>query len=138
MLSVMPVGASVRLFFPLVVAQLFVVLPRSRIIASAAYRIRPEVNLAVLDHSPYNLFLRDVYDAVELCRSVRHLQLEPGGCECFLGLQSLVHRHPQLASTINNPDANIAGIPMRLSHSICCPPFSCSGPCLAKLNRERV
>jgi hypothetical protein len=58
---------------------LIVVLPRSRIIASAACRIRPEVNLAILDHSPYNLLLRDAADTVELCRRVRHLQLEPGG-----------------------------------------------------------
>ena len=125
MLSVIPVGASVRLFFPLVVAQLFVVLPRSRIIASAACRIRPEVNLAFLDHSPYNLFL-----SIRLMRSSfagvsAIFSWNPAAASASSACKVLFTGAPaQPASTINNPGANIARIGMRLSHAICYLPIS--------------
>jgi hypothetical protein len=97
MLGLIPVGALVRLFFPLVLEQLFVVMGSSLVIASAARRIGPEVKLPIIDLGPYNLLLRGAADAFDLGRCVRHLQLEPGCCECFLGLQSFVHRRPGTA-----------------------------------------
>jgi hypothetical protein len=66
MLILIPVGALVHLFFPPVLEQLFVVLASSFIIASAVCRVRPEVNLPILDHNPYNFFLRDAADAFDL------------------------------------------------------------------------
>ena len=102
MLFLIPVDVLRFLGFLLIDVQLIVALWRPLVIASAARRIRPEVNLPILDHSPHNLFLGDAADAFDLCLRVRHLQLEPGGYERFLGLQSFIHRRPATACKCHN------------------------------------
>jgi len=64
MLSLIPAGTLIRLFFPLVFEQLRVIVASSRIIAPAALRIRPQVDLLFSDHGSNDPLLRDAADAL--------------------------------------------------------------------------